>query len=287
MYDRLLCVIIKRVEAVDFKRQLEPKSAKEVGSRMTEFTPEFFKAREAAMAALDGFQGMDDFDPKGPTGHVKGLRVSSRLTSDYRNRIKGGTVDVTPQEVVDCLNQAHIKDWVLMGLHAYVGYLPQPRATQDVNIVVPRSQRSRTAQAIAARWPMLRQVSSPQVVRFLDPTDLDFNGEPQPVIDIMLPWSKFQETILKNHVLVDLETQSRYPTLEAALVSKYAALISPHRTREKKEYDAGDFRRIARANHERIDAEKLQSLANEIWDRGGEDILLFIRLTLEHKPLPI
>lgn len=254
---------------------------------MTDFPPEFYLARETAMAALDGYRGMDELDPKAPAGHVKGLRVSSRLTSDYRRRIKGGTVDVTPQEVVDCLNQAQIKNWVLMGLHGYVGYLPQPRATQDVDVMVPYSQRDRAAKAIAARWPMLLQVTLSQVVRFLDPKDLDFGGNPQPVIDIMLPWGKFQETILKNHVLVDAETQSRYPTLEAALTSKYAALISPHRTREKKEYDAGDFRRIVRANHERIDAEKLRALASEIWERGGDEIWRFVQLTLEDKPLPL
>ncbi len=254
---------------------------------MTDFPPEFYLAREAAMAALDGYRGMDDLDPKAPAGHVKGLRVSSRLTSEYRQRIKGGTVDVTPQGVIECLNQAQIKNWVLMGLHGYVGYLPQPRATQDVDVMVPYSQRDRTAKAIAARWPMLLQVTQSQVVRFLDPTDLDFDGNPQPVIDIMLPWGKFQESILKNHVLVDTETQSRYPTLEAALASKYAALVSPHRTRDKKEQDAVDFRRMVRANHERIVTEKLRELANEIWEYGGDEICRFIQWTLEDKPLPL
>jgi len=254
---------------------------------MTEFSPEFYLARDAAMAALDGYRGMDDLDPKAPAGHVKGLRVSSRLTSEYRQRIKGGTVDVTPQEVVDCLNQAQIKMWVLMGLHGYVGYLPQPRATQDVDVMVPYSQRDRAAAAIAARWPMLLQVTLSQVVRFLDPSDLDSDGNPQPVIDVMLPWGKFQETILEQHVLVDAETQSRYPTLEAALASKYAALVSPHRSREKKEQDAVDFRRMVRANHEHINTEKLRVLADEIWERGGEEIQQFIQLTLDDKPLPL
>jgi hypothetical protein len=70
------------------------------------------------------------------------------------------------------------------------------------------------------------------------------------------------------------------------LASKYAALVSPHRSREKKEYDAGDFRRIVRANHKRIDREALSSLANEIWEQGGTEILRFIELTLADKPLP-
>jgi hypothetical protein len=243
-------------------------------------TPEFLAARHAAMLAQRGFVGVDETDPTGPSGHAYGLRVSTRLTSDYRKRLRRGIVDVTPDQVIRCMIDAGVKNWVLMGLHGYVGYLPMPRATQDVDVMVPYSQKKRAADAVAAQWPMLKQVDLSQVVRFLDETDLDPDGKPKPVIDVMLPFGKFQETILKKHVIVDAETASRYPTLEAALASKYAALVSPHRSRDKKEYDAGDFRRIIRANHERIDRQSLSALASEIWEGGGQEILKFIELTL-------
>jgi hypothetical protein len=196
-------------------------------------------------------------------------------------------VDVTPQEVIDCLRKANVKNWLLMGLHGMVGYLPMPRATQDVDVMVPYSQKQRAAKAIAAQWPMLTQVTLSQVVRFLDPTDLDPEGKPKPVIDMMMPWGKFQETILEKHVRVDEETGSRYPTVEAVLASKYAALVSPHRSRDKKEQDAVDFRRVVRANHSSIDREALRELCDQIWDRGSEEVLTFIQLTLDDKPLPI
>ena len=64
----------------------------------------------------------------------------------------------------------------------------------------------------------------------------------------MIPTEKYQQTILKQHVRTDDATHSRYPTLEAALVSKYAALASPYRSRDRKEQDAVDFRKIVRAN---------------------------------------
>jgi len=254
---------------------------------MTPFTPEFYAARHAAMLAQTGFQGLDDLDPTGPSGHAYGLRVSSRLTTDYRRRLRRGIVDVTPEEVIECLNAADIKNWILMGLHGYVGYLPMPRATQDVDVMVPFSQRKRTVTAIAERWPMLQQVDLPQVTRFLDPTDLDPNGKPKPVIDVMLPWGAYQETIIKEHTLVDPASNSRYPTLEAALVSKYAALVSPHRSREKKAYDAGDFRRIVQANLTSIDQKKLSQLADQVWEQGGTEILHFIELTIADQPLPV
>ncbi len=239
------------------------------------------------MLAQTGFVGVDDLDPKGPSGHAYGLRVSSRLTSDYRHRLRRGIVDVTPHEVIECMLQAGVKQWVLMGLHGYVGYLPMPRATQDVDVMVAYSEKRRAVAAVATRWPMLTQFDLPQVVRFLDPTDLDPEGKPKPVIDIMLPCSPYQLTILKDHVIEDSETRSRYPTVEAALVSKYAALVSPHRSRDKKEQDGVDFRRIIRTNHQRLDKDILQSLGNQVWEQGGEEILRFIDLTLQDQPLPI
>ncbi len=239
------------------------------------------------LAATAGYAGVDDTDPKAPSGHAYGIRVSSRLTSDYRKRLRRGSVDVTPEEVIDCMIQAKVKNWCLMGLHGYVGYLPMPRATQDVDVMVPYREKAKASKAVAERWPMLIQIDLSNVVRFMDSTDLDPSGKPKPVVDIMLPWGKFQETILLKHVIVDKETGSRYPTVEAALVSKYAPLVSPNRSREKKEQDAVDFRRIVRANHERIDRVSLSELAGQVWEKGAEEILDFIQLTLNDQPLPL
>jgi hypothetical protein len=251
-------------------------------------TPEFLAARQAAMlAAGAGYAGVDETDPTGPSGHAYGIRVSSRLTSDYRKRLRRGSVDVTPEEVIDCMIQAKVKDWCLMGLHGYVGYLPMPRATQDVDVMVPHSEKTKAAKAVAERWPMLHRVDLSNVIRFMDLADLDPEGKPKPVVDIMLPWGTFQRTILSKFVIVDKETGSRYPTVEAALVAKYAALVSPNRSQEKKSYDAGDFRRIVRANHQRVDKKILSELADQVWEKGGEEILRFLELTLSDQPLPI
>ncbi len=251
------------------------------------FDPEYIATRNAELLRLGaGYQGVDETDPTGPSGHAYGIHTSTRLTSYYRQTHKENAVDVTPQQVIDCLNDAGVQNWVLMGLHGYVGYLPMPRATQDVDVLVPYSQKSRAANAIAARWPMLQRKELSQVVRFLDPSDPDADGKPKPVIDIMLPWGKYQETILRDHVVVDDKTGHRIPTVEAAIVSKYAALVSPFRGVEKKEYDAGDLRRIIKANVSRIDREKLVALANEVWERGGEEILKFLELAVNDKPFP-
>jgi hypothetical protein len=196
-------------------------------------------------------------------------------------------MDVAPQEVIDVLVRAGIKGWVLMGLHGCVGYLPDPRATQDVDVMVPYGQRKRAVKAIRAAWPDLLVNDLSQVVRFMDPQDRYPDGQPKPVIDLMFPWGKFQETILKKHVVIDEETQHRIPSLEAALVSKYASMISQHRDRAKKEQDAVDFRRMVRANHERINCDALRRLANQVWDGGGGEITHFLEIAISDQPFPV
>ena len=88
-------------------------------------------------------------------------------------------------------------------------------------------------------------------------------------------------------MLFDESTGSRYPTVEAALASKYAALVSPNRSRDKKEQDAVDFRKIARASYQLVNRDLLHDLGNQIWEKGGDEVLKFIELTLSDQPLPI
>jgi hypothetical protein len=80
-------------------------------------SPEFIAARDAAMAKAGiGWAGHDALDPTGPSGHAYGIAVSTRLTSYYRTTHRKEAMDVTPRQVMDCLRDAGIKDWILMGL---------------------------------------------------------------------------------------------------------------------------------------------------------------------------
>jgi hypothetical protein len=196
-------------------------------------------------------------------------------------------MDISPQDVIDVLVAAGVKNWVLMGLHGYVGYLPSPRATQDVGVMVPYTQRKRAEAAIRQAWPELVVRELSQVVRFMDPRDVNPDGQLKPIIDLMLPWGKFQETILKEFVTVDEATQHRIPKLEAALVSKYAAMVSSQREYDRKEQDAADFRKMVRANHERIQRADLLRLASEVWEGGGPEIERFLHIALSDSPFPL
>ena len=196
-------------------------------------------------------------------------------------------MNITPMEVMDCLRVAGVQNWCLMGLHGYVGYLPMPRATQDVDVMVLHNQKQKAIKAISSRWPTLEKEESEPVVRFYDPGELDRDGNKVPVIGLMLPWGPFQETILKEHVLTDKATGTRYPTAEAAIVAKYAALVSPSRKLERKEQDASDLRKLILANQMEYDAFSIQSLAGQVWEGGAEEILRFIDCALNEKAFPV
>jgi hypothetical protein len=254
------------------------------------YSPAYLEKRRRAIESAEkaaGFEGADELDPKLPSGHAYAIRTSTRLTSYTKRHQRKAAMDITPQDVIDVLTAAGVKSWALMGLHGYVGYMPSPRATQDVDVMVTYSERNRAKKAVAARWPELIVHELSQVTRFLDPLDLDNEGKPKPSVDLMHPWSPFQELILKEFVVVDEETQQRIPTIEAALVSKYASMLSPYRDRDKKEQDAVDFRRVARANHQLIRTDDLNRLAELVWEGGANDIDRFIEIALSDKPFPI
>ena len=69
---------------------------------------DYLAARDAAQIGR-GFEGVDATDPQAPSGHAYGIRVSTRLTSDYRQTHRRDAVDVKPQEVIDCLVEAGVK----------------------------------------------------------------------------------------------------------------------------------------------------------------------------------
>jgi hypothetical protein len=254
------------------------------------FSPAHIEKRRQALieqARAVGFQGADFGDPKSPAGHAYAIRKSTWLTSEFRRVHRKAAMDITPQDVIDVLNEAGVKSWVLMGLHGYLGYMPEPRATQDVDVMVRHSERERAKKAIAKRWPNLVIRSFSQIIRFGDPADLDAKGYPKQVIDLMAPFAPFQELIMKEYVVVDDQTGHRLPTVEAAIASKYAAMVSAFRDRDKKEQDAVDFRRLVRANFDQLKHEDLRRLAGLIWESGADEIDQFVQTAVTDKPFPI
>ncbi len=73
------------------------------------FTPEYLEKRRRAMTHAGELDLGDSLDFKLPSGHAYGVRLSSRLTSDFRRQHCRGAMDITPQDVIDALNSGGVK----------------------------------------------------------------------------------------------------------------------------------------------------------------------------------
>lgn len=222
-----------------------------------------------------------------PVGHAQGMAVASLLTTRYRQEHRSDSMDVTPRQVMDVLVSAKIRQWVLMGLYGYVGYLSQPRATQDVDVMVSDNELETAAAALSNRWPELEAERFEIVVRFLDPGEVSIDGQIKQVIDLMRPSNRCHEAILAEHHRLDPQTGHRIPTLEAALAAKYAALVSPHRHWDRKQQDAVDLRGIMLPNQDSIDRQRLRELGELVFPGGGDELLEFLQLAIDRKPFPV
>ncbi len=226
-------------------------------------------------------------DPTRPVGHASGIATSTRVLRSYRNTHRPASQYVEPKEVIDCLTGAGVKRWVLMGLYGYVGYLPRPRSTQDVDILVDARESKKATRAISERWPTLQVDAQSVVIRFRDPGEVGIDGEIKQVIDLMLPSDEVYKEILRNEVRIDEQTGHRIPSLEAAVVAKYSAMVSPYRHRSRKRQDATDFANIVGPNIDRLDQVRLHQLAELIFPGGGDDVLDFVRRTVDDEPFAI
>lgn len=258
------------------------------------YTPEYIERRNQlireAQARFNPRIKNVNYDeglPTKPVGHASGLAIASSITTNYRQTYRPDSVNVTPQQVVDVLAEAGIRQWVLMGLYGYVGYLAQPRATQDVDVMIAEEELELAVSAFSSRWPTLEVKWYEVVVRFLDPGEVAIDGEVKQVLDCMRPSNPCHEVILTEYFRVDPKTGHRIPTLEAALASKYAALVSMNRDWDKKQQDAVDLRSIMVPNPDRIDRDTLHHLGELVFPGGGDELLEFLQLAIDKKPFPV
>jgi hypothetical protein len=210
--------------------------------------------------------------------HLEALRTSSRLTSYFREKHQPMATDVTPQRVIEVLNEAGIK-CVLMGTHALNTYRDQARATQDVDVLVRKKDVRKAVRLLHQEYPELTLNETPVVTRFIDPT----TGKA--ALDVMKPTQKVFQMVFRHTVKV--ADTHHIPDLEMALISKFAAITSPHRERQRKIQDVADFANIVENCKSAIDMLKLRRLAKSVYPAGGEEICKLVEDILTGRPLVV
>jgi hypothetical protein len=195
--------------------------------------------------------------------HWEAVRVGSRLTSNFRRKYQPMATLVTPEAVIRALYRAGIR-CVLMGTYGIEGWRSEPRATQDVDVLVAKKDVRKAVTVLRKRYPKLTVADYPVVTRFVEPT----TGKG--VLDVMKPAQAIYQMVFRHTIPVG--KTHRLPTLEMALASKFAAMVSPRRDTAKKLIDAGDFVDVVRYNRATLDVPKLIRLVEKVYSGGGAEV---------------
>jgi hypothetical protein len=205
-------------------------------------------------------------------GHDDAVQESLFLQKQFRrqwsNRMAASPVDLN--DVVRTLSGKKIP-FVLIGAHAYGGWTGRPRSTFDVDVLVKSGRNhTRAVSALKTLYPSLEVRSFPGLTAFFIP------GERDSVLDVIYPHRADLEDTLENAVWITNEEHGlryRIPTLEAALASKYGAMLNPDRELLKRGQDAIDFGFMVKHSQDEdqrpIDMDRLKLLGEMVWPGGG------------------
>ena len=199
--------------------------------------------------------------------HMRALRESSLLTTWQRRAYLPVFVMVRPEKVIRVLNQAEVR-FVLVGTHGLIGYRKEVRATKDVDLLIRSVDHEKAVVALSKAYRKLTVRETPVVTRFIDP-----NADVA-VIDLMKPYAEHLRAAFRNSVAVG--ESHRIPTLEMALVLKFAAMVSPNRVYRKKLIDAGDFITVVENNAAAINMAKLKKLGDSVYPGGGAELVQYV-----------
>jgi hypothetical protein len=196
--------------------------------------------------------------------HVEGLAISTAIAGWYVKKM------INPQEVIRVLSDAKVR-FMLVGAHGIAGWLSEPRATQDVEVLAGYRQHQKATRALLAAFPHLQADDQEVVVRLSDPE----SGKV--VIDVMKAVQPLHREWSRHATTVKGEGLSyQVPSLEMALALKFGPMVSPNRADGKKRQDAADFTLIVAA-HPEIDLEILAELGELVYPGGGREIIELVR----------
>lgn len=212
---------------------------------------------------------------------VERFRYLFESTCEYTAKFyewhRPGVIVIDPRVVVSVLKKAHVS-FVLMGTHGTASYRGGTRSTEDVDVLVAKRDHRKAVVAIQKKFPELIVEDGVVVTRFREP----MLNEPR--IDLMKPQQEvfrmvFRQTVDAGGV--------RIPNLEMAIVSKFAAMVSPYRKVIKKHIDISDFMLIVQNNAKVIDRGKLRRLAKKVYPAGDVEIERLVQDVLAGRDITV
>jgi Nucleotidyl transferase AbiEii toxin, Type IV TA system len=196
--------------------------------------------------------------------HERQLHKSAQLSSFQV------AMAIPPLGVVRVLNAAKIA-FVLVGAYGLAGWRKEPRATEDVDVVVAARHVKKAVKVLLEAFTHLEAVDLPVVVRLRE------RGTEDVVIDVMKPVQQPYRELFKHTHAVHSQGQTyRVPSLEMAIVMKFSAMTSLYRAEEDKHQDAHDFILMVKKNPD-FDRDKLADLGSLIYPDGGKHVVELAR----------
>src|SRR5579885_430441 len=144
--------------------------------------------------------------------HERSLRKSTILSGFEMDKV------IAPLDVVRVLNAAKIR-FVLVGAYGLAGWRKEPRATEDVDVIVAAKQVKKAVKALCEAFPELEPVDLPMVVR------LRVRGTADVAIDLMKPLQAPHRDVFKHtHAVESGGQRYRVPSLEMAVTMKFSSM---------------------------------------------------------------
>ena len=199
--------------------------------------------------------------------HSDALRKSTEITRILRKMYWPKMSMVAPADIIAVLNRANVR-FMLVGNYGFTGWRDEPRATEDVDILVQTRDYRKSVQAIRIAFAWLGLEDSQKPVRFLDP----ITG--RRLIELWESTGPLFKVAFRRMICV--AEGYRIPNLEFALACKYVTMRSPSRPQDKQFLDAADFISMVEKNSSAIRLARLRRLGERVYPGGGEDILQLV-----------
>jgi len=210
--------------------------------------------------------------------HLRALATSSTLAGFFRDMYRPSATMASPKKIIRLLNEAKVS-FVLMGAHGVGGWRRKARSTEDVDVLVAKKDHAKAVRVLRSAFPKFIVEDGVIVTRFKDPITKETR------IDLMKPLQKVYQMAFRHTRMIG--DSHRVPDLEMALISKFSAMVSPHRQGPRKIQDAADFADILTHNQANVNMAKLVKLANQVYSGGEKEIVKLVKDILAGRPIQV
>ncbi len=203
---------------------------------------------------------------------------SEKLIESYE--ISKQSIDgvINPLEVIQ-LFEKHQIEYMLVGGHMLAYHTDNPRATVDVDFIIAKKDFKQAVSIINNVYPNLILNDKNHHITFDDKNDTSKHSERIDLIKDEFPLFKL---VLKS--IQNTNEEIKIPILEAAIVLKFAACISPNRPEEDKLVDQADLIQLIKSNNN-LNKKIVSTLSESIYTGGSNELMQVIEDVLNNKAI--